>query len=114
MKYFIYTITNIDKPEYFYIGSTNNFSRRKSHHKKNVNNKVGRLYWSFLYHYIRKNGGWEKFKMEVIHEGEIETLRQIKEVEQKYINEREPVLNSSNPHKGIDSIDINNGRNQDS
>ena len=95
MKYFIYNIVNTDDDRYFYIGSTVNFSRRKSHHKKNVTNKRGRLYWSFLYHYIRTNGGWDKFNMYIIDEGETESLNTLKEIEQKYIDERHPLLNST-------------------
>lgn len=104
MKYYIYTITNIDDEKYFYVGSSVNFSRRKSHHKKNVTNKRGRLYWSFLYHYIRTNGGWDKFKMEIIDQGEVETLKQIKEIEQKFIDTKEPILNSSKAFKDITTL----------
>ena len=43
MKYYIYKIIDKNNNEEFYIGSTNNFSSRKSHHKKNVNNKVGTI-----------------------------------------------------------------------
>jgi predicted GIY-YIG superfamily endonuclease len=94
MKYYIYIIKFNEDESYFYIGSTNNYSSRKSHHKKNVTNKVGRLYWSFLYHYIRKHGGWSNFTMEIIDEGEVNTKKDIKVIEQRFIEERNPILNS--------------------
>ena len=61
MKCYIYRIQNNNDPEQFYIGSTLNLSRRKSHHKKNVKNRVGKLYWTKLYQYIREHGGWDNF-----------------------------------------------------
>ena len=42
MKYYIYKILHLERPEWFYIGSTNNFSRRKSSHKKAHKNKVNK------------------------------------------------------------------------
>ena len=74
MKCYIYKIQNNNDPEQFYIGSTLNLSRRKSHHKKNVKNKVGKLYWTKLYLYIRNNGGWENFTFTKIDELEITCL----------------------------------------
>ena len=53
MKCYIYKIENNNDKDQFYIGSTLNLSRRKSHHKKNVRNRVGKLYWCKLYVYIR-------------------------------------------------------------
>ena len=49
-----------------YIGVSCKFSSRRSKHKKNTNNKVGRLYWLKLYKYIRENKGWNNFNMEII------------------------------------------------
>ncbi len=46
IKYTIYKIIDNNNPEQFYIGSTLCFSRRKSHHKKNVTNKRGKRYWT--------------------------------------------------------------------
>ena len=74
----------------FYIGSTNKISSRKSHHKKNVRNKVGKRYWTKLYVFIRNNGGWDAFKMEVIEQTELG-----KEREQYYIDLLNPTLNTN-------------------
>jgi len=102
MKFYIYRITEILNPEQFYIGSTKNLSRRKSHHKKNVTNKRGKLYWCKLYLYIREHGGWINFKFEKIHEIEIENTSLGTNEEQAIINILKPTLNTIKS-----SIDIN-------
>ena len=79
MKYYIYKIIGKNNNEEFYIGSTNNFSARKSHHKKNVNNKVGKKYWCKLYQYIRANGNWENFEMVILEAGTCENKEYIKQ-----------------------------------
>jgi hypothetical protein len=93
-KCYIYKISNNNDPTEFYIGSTLNLSRRKSHHKKNVKNKRGKLYWCKLYQYIRENGGWESFTFIKIHEMEVESMSQCVEEEQAIINMLKPTLNS--------------------
>jgi predicted GIY-YIG superfamily endonuclease len=88
-----YKIYNIEDPKIFYIGSTLNFSRRKSHHKKNTKNKVGKLYWTLLYKTIREKGGWEKFVMVKIWETEEHELRALEE--QAIIRIYNPPLNKN-------------------
>ena len=94
MKLYIYKIYCINKPNDFYIGSTNNLSSRKSHHKKNVKNKVGKRYWTKLYVFIRENGGWESFMFEKLIELECLTTDEIRKREQLYIDDLKPTLNS--------------------
>jgi len=92
MKYHIYKIY---KPEtdYLYIGSTNKFSSRKSHHKKNTYNKVKKSYHRLIYKTIRDNGGWDEFKIEIIETIECELLLEARQREQYYINLYKPNLN---------------------
>jgi hypothetical protein len=94
MKFYIYRIQDNNDSEQFYIGSTTNISRRKSHHKKNVRNKVGKLYWTRLYQYIRDHGGWDNFTMTKTHEIDIENLIQGHGFEQSIIDQFNPPLNS--------------------
>ena len=105
MKCYIYKIQDNNNKDQFYIGSTLNLSRRKSHHKKNVKNKVGKLYWCKLYVYIRNNGGWDNFTFNKIDEVEIILLTEKTEYEQSIIDELKPTLNSIkasiNPYKEI-------------
>ena len=46
-----------------YIGSTTDYTRRKSEHKSSCNNTKRRRYNQKLYKTIRDNGGWENFRM---------------------------------------------------
>jgi hypothetical protein len=92
-----YKIFKRDNPTLFYIGSTLNFSSRKSHHKKNVNNKVGKLYWTLLYKTIRENGGWSNFDMIKIYETENHPLRFLEE--QALISIHLPPLNKNKSSK---------------
>jgi predicted GIY-YIG superfamily endonuclease len=94
MKYWIYKITDKEEPLEFYIGSTNRFSSRKSHHKKNVNNKRSKKYWCKLYQYIRWREGFDNFEMSIIEQGECDDRLFIRNKEQEYINELNPTLNS--------------------
>ena len=101
MKIYIYKIQNNSDNDQFYIGSTLNLSRRKSHHKKNVKNKVGKLYWCKLYVYIRNHGGWDNFTFIKIHEKEIDCLSEGTCFEQSIIDELKPPLNTIRAHKQI-------------
>ena len=65
-NFVIYKIYPIANPEMLYIGSTTNFSRRKSQHKKNTYNRVSKKYNYPLYQFIRALGGWDVMKMEVL------------------------------------------------
>ena len=94
MKFYIYKISEILDPTQFYIGSTVNLSRRKSHHKKNVTNKCGKLYWCKIYVYIRSKGGWINFKFEKIHEIDINIPSEGTNEEQAIIDLLKPTLNS--------------------
>ena len=99
MKYWIYKIMDKTNNEEFYIGSTNRLSSRKSHHKKNVHNKVSKKYWCKLYQYIRANGDWENFDFIVLEAGTCEDKTYIKQKEQEYIDKMKPTLNSISAHK---------------
>jgi hypothetical protein len=98
-KYFIYSITYNNEPEFFYIGSTNNFSARKHKHKKNTTNKRGKLYWIKLYTFIRSKGGWDNFTIKIISEHELENKIDIRKIEQEIINDKKPFLNTKNSYK---------------
>jgi predicted GIY-YIG superfamily endonuclease len=94
----IYKIYNLKDTSQFYIGSTINFSGRKSHHKKNVTNKCGKRYWTKLYLYIRNNGGWINFGMEQIIKQEFNSLNELHAFEQSIIINLKPTLNSICAH----------------
>jgi hypothetical protein len=104
MKYYFYKIQDNNNLEQFYIGSTVNLSRRKSQHKKNVRNKVGKLYWCKLYLYIRTHGGWDNFTFSKIHSVDIDINTDCKKEEQAIINILKPTLNTNKSSLGGDCI----------
>lgn len=104
MKYVFYKIINKSNDKEFYIGSTKNFTSRKSHHKKNVNNRRSKKYWCKLYQYIRTNGNWDNFEMVIICQEEMPTKQDALKKEQQLINELNPTLNSIKACKNIDLI----------
>ena len=64
--------------ENFYIGSTNDFVKRKIIHKHYCKTKDLKLY-----QYIRENGGWDNWNMEIIGgcgsvAGEIKCIKKMK------------------------------------
>ena len=65
-NFVIYKIYPINDETNIYIGSTTNFSRRKSQHKKNTTNKRIKRYYTPLYQFIRALGGFDNFKMEIL------------------------------------------------
>ena len=75
----IYKIYREGDEDNYYIGSTNNFNKRKTCHKAKCKTRTHKLY-----NYINENGGWDNFKMEVLEyclnyqEREIELIKQLK------------------------------------
>jgi len=62
-KIIIYKIVCKDlEVKHCYVGSTTDFTRRKSQHKRNCVNSINYK----LYKLINENGGWENFDMVVI------------------------------------------------
>jgi len=59
MEYVIYKISLLDNPDFCYIGSTKNFTIRKSTHKS----ACLRGYPVKLYKMINENGGWKNASM---------------------------------------------------
>lgn len=55
------SVTNI------YIGHTTNFCRRQKTHKYNSKNEKSHCYNCKLYEIIRKNGGWENWRMDIVN-----------------------------------------------
>ena len=103
-NFVIYKIYQLEIPEIFYIGSTTNFSSRKSNHKKYCNNKVSKKYKYPLYKYIRACGGWDNFTIEIIEKYQCKTKEYGLQKEQEYIDLLKPKLNSMKAKKIIKEI----------
>tara|TARA_R110000822_G_C15085141_1_gene470111 strand:- start:45 stop:671 length:627 start_codon:yes stop_codon:yes gene_type:complete len=59
----IYKIQHQDKEDLLYIGSTTDFTKRKSQHKRTSSLSTYRDYNEKKYKMIRDNGGWDCFRM---------------------------------------------------
>jgi len=62
-KIVIYKIQHQDKEDLLYVGSTTDFTKRKSQHKRTSTNSTYRDYNEKKYKMIRDNGGWCAFNM---------------------------------------------------
>ena len=101
IKYYIYSISDKNNSNESYIGSTQHFVDRKSKHKKNVKNTRGKNYWCKLYKYIRRNGGWNNFDMVQLECGSTYSTGNIKDIEQSFIDQYKPTLNSKQASKRL-------------
>ena len=91
----MYKIKSLDpKIDYCYIGSTQNFTKRKCKHKS-MSNLINSISNRKLYNTIRENGGWLNFQMIPIEEYKCDTPQQAHIREQYWIeNIEESKLNS--------------------
>ena len=80
--------------EEIYIGSTCNFSRRKSCHKHNSNNVNYKLK---VYQFIRDNGGFENWNMFQLETKSVEDKREKESLEREWIEKLKPTLNCCIP-----------------
>ena len=92
--YVFYKIVCEDCPDYVYVGSTVNFTKRKSNHKSACNDETNHHYQQRLYKHIRENGGWGAWQMVVIDEAKQLTLRESQAHEEKLRLKYEGNLNS--------------------
>lgn len=101
MNISIYAILAIDdeNQENIYIGSTNNFNKRKSAHKSKCNNPNDKEYKKPLYEFIRHNGGWDNFIMDELINKKVNTKQELLELERAYIELMGATLNKQIPWK---------------
>jgi hypothetical protein len=90
----IYKIEHINDDKLIYIGNTTNFKQRKSAHKICCNNEKGRKYNYKLYQIIRKNGGWESFKMIEIEKYPCEDRQEIERREYEIVRKVKANMNT--------------------
>lgn len=85
-----------------YIGSSFKFRKRRDQHKHICTNKDDRHYNTYLYQYIRENGGWDMFDCDILETCDADEEWR-KQREQEYITAFKPKLNCVNAY----------GRNED-
>jgi hypothetical protein len=88
-KSVIYKIQAIHDDNLLYIGSTTDFTRRKSEHKKRCKKSKQKVYVM-----IRENGGWNCFNMIVVKEFPCENKRQLEQEEDCVMREMKSTLNT--------------------
>lgn len=98
-NFVIYKIYQPEIPDMLYIGSTTNFSQRKSNHKKNCHNKVSKKYHYPIYQYIRSCGGFNNFSIEIIEKYPCKSKMEGLQKEKELIDLYKAKLNSIKPIK---------------
>jgi hypothetical protein len=86
-----------DEDKDFYIGSTTNMGVRKYAHKRRCNDEKIRGHNYPVYKYIRENGGWDCFKIQVLEEGIYNDRSLCNQREASLIREYEAKLNKCIP-----------------
>jgi len=95
----IYKITcNDSNISDLYVGHTTNFVQRKHAHKQSTINEKSPNYKCKLYEVIRKNGGWENWKMEIINFFNCKNHYEARKKEQEYFLSLNATLNSIEPY----------------
>jgi hypothetical protein len=80
-----------------YIGHTTNFVQRKHTHKISCINEKSKNYNCKLYEVIRKNGGWDNWKMEIIDFYNCDDHYEARKIEQTFFISLKATLNSIEP-----------------
>ncbi len=76
-----------------YIGSTVDFHKRTIAHKSSCNNKDCKKYNLPLYNFIRDNGGWDNWSIEIIEEIKFIYRTKLREKEKFWIEKEKSSLN---------------------
>ena len=95
-KTVIYKIQHNEDDTLLYIGSTTDFTNRKSQHKCNCNNdnKKNKKFNRKVYKMIRENGGWDSFSMVQIEVFPCETKRDAEAREDELMRDMKASMNS--------------------
>ena len=83
-----------------YVGSTTNFIRRKNEHKSRCNNPKGNKSFNIkVYKFIRENGGWENWIIEVLDNVDCEDKKELHKYEREWFEKLKATLNKRNPSR---------------
>ena len=85
------TIPNI------YVGSSTDFTKRKSQHKSACNNENDKSYNLYVYQVMRENGGWSNFTMLKICDYPCENKFELELEERRYMELLKSDLNKVKP-----------------
>ena len=88
----------------FYIGSSKDLYDRMRVHKSMCYNKNDSGYSLKIYEFIRENGDWKNFDVEIIEYYPCKNDKELKQREQYYIKKYEPTLNCFNAYRTQEEI----------
>ena len=88
----------------FYIGSSKDLYDRMRVHKSMCYNENVSGYSLKIYEFIRENGDWENFNVEIVEYYPCKNEKELKVREQYYIKKYEPTLNCLNAHRTQEEI----------
>mmetsp|Transcript_43681 Transcript_43681/g.56018 ORF Transcript_43681/g.56018 Transcript_43681/m.56018 type:complete len:166 (-) Transcript_43681:19-516(-) len=97
-KTIIYKLQHIEDESLLYVGSTTDFTRRKSKHKYDCTNLNSNNYNQKKNQMIRLNGGWEMFQMIEIEKYYCVDNREAEAREDYWIRQLKTNMNSNRAH----------------
>jgi len=110
-KSIIYNIRHMESKEVVYVGSTTNFSQRKTKHKYKYNK--GEYFTYPIYCHIRDNGGFDCFEVIPIKSLKLRNKTELLIAEQEEIDKHRTLVNSRKAHMTIEQKRIDhNERNK--
>ena len=107
-KTIIYKIQHQDKEDLLYVGSTTDFTKRKSQHKRTSSLSTYRDYNEKKYEMIRENGGWDCFRMIEIKKFPCNDKREAEAEEDRIMCEMKATMNERRPSRTIKQYYIDN------
>ena len=102
----IYHIRHIESNEIVYVGSTTNFTQRKTKHKYKCNHEEGKEFTSTIYCHIRDNGGFDCFEVIPIKSLKLGNKTELLIAEQEEIDKHETLVNRKKAHMTIEETHI--------
>lgn len=82
-----------------YVGHTTSFTKRKNQHKSDCYNQSRKNYKSYVYQFIRNNGGWENWDMIEIEKRKCEDVNDARKIERYWIETLKATLNKEIPSR---------------
>ena len=82
-----------------YVGHTTDFTKRKYQHKTACNNVNAQQHHTYLYRFIRENGGFNNWEMILINTIECCEVLEARKIEREYLEKLKASLNKTIPSR---------------
>jgi len=97
-KSLIYKLVCLDTDiKDIYVGSTTSLKHRRYQHKNCCNNEKNKDYNSYVYKFIRENGGWGNWDMILVESYPCKSSLDLHKREREIIEQLKPTLNKNIP-----------------